>query len=429
MKLLKDSLWSRVAEKLAPGLTDVIVDSELKPIIVNMTGAINTQMLAVDGDINAWSDFPFVLNALQSDVTSAWSSQMLREKSMHVVKSGNNFVITNDATIRVPMATNSHLVDIGDTNLGTKWYEGDMIARLKKKKFSKTIGISGSTHVEVTNPATTTTFDAVVNTVKLVHNDSIHGELDSRMRAMGHTYAKGVPLLYGYTANHNQSSYHGMKNWFENGTPYYPMNNVLQKIGIPGVKWYVHYFGVGMNGPTISGEMSSAWQGEGEPTYMWDTVHEENVIWPKVNIAGTVMTPLTDNRTGQFYCVPIVDSGEGRFNVFMSIVNEDSVVQRRDKTLPDSRYVGGTTGIGFDASMSQLILGLGTVEVMGKQLNLTDIQKTNWGSAGSIGGWAFLPFMTLPGLTQYMLCTTSSYDDEVMAVDDTRTVFKGSRAH
>lgn len=414
MKPLLDTLWGRVAEKLAPGLTDVIIDNDFNPIIVKLSGAINTEMLAIDGDVTQWADFPFVLDAIQSNTTSLWASQMLREKAMHVTRSGSGFAISNDEAIRMPMATNSHMVDLKNTNIQTFWQDADIIQMLKKKKFAKTFGVSASALTDV-SAGTTETFNAVFSTIKLVHNDNIHGLLDARMRAMGHTYAKGVPILYGYTANHNQSSFLGMHNWANGGGVHDELNMTLQHVGLPGVKWYVHYFGVGMNGTSLSREMTKAWEQEGEPTFLWDSVHTGNTVWPDVSRSGSLGTPLTTQKIGQFYCVPVIDDGSGKFNIYHSIVNDMPSVVRNDQSYPDARYVGGAVGIGYRAASASMIMGSDKISIGGKDLTLSDFTTTNWSTPGVSPGWSFLPFMTLPGLRQYMLCsdvvvTSESYE-------------------
>lgn len=412
MDLLQDTIWSRVAEKLAPGLTDVIIENDFTPIVVKLSGAINTEMLAVDGRVSRWSDFPFVLDALQSKVSSPWASQMLREEAMNVTRSGSAFVISNDVAVKVPMATNSHLTDLKRSNLQTSWFEADMIQLLKKKKFAKTFGVNATGLTEV-NAETTDVFSAVISTIRLAHNDTIHGKLDARMRAMGHTYAKNVPIIYGYTANHNQSSFTGMSRWAEGVDVHLELNMVLQKVGLPGVKWYVHYFGAGVNGFQISAEMASAWESEGEPTLLWDTVHPDNVLWPGAMSSGTIGTPLNTNQIGQFYLVPVIDDGSDKFNIYHSICNDQNTVVRNDQSYTDTRYKLGTVGIGYDAASAAAIIGSEKISVGGKDITLSDLQATNWSSPDVSPGWSFLPFMTLPGLKQYMLCTTAVVTDRV----------------
>lgn len=406
------TIWSKVAEKLCSGLTDVVVDNGMKPIVLNLTGAIQTQMLAIDGNVNGWSELPIVINALQNNATSAWASQMLRERPMNVTKSGSSFVISNDVSLKTPIASNKFMTPIGQSGLRLPLGEAFMLQELKHVKFDRVFGVFNDRIVDTAstewaNLPLGTASPAVMATIVPSKDSTIYQKLDAIARTSGHTYAEDVPVLYGYTANANQSSYWSMLRWYQGTDTYNELNYVMQHIGIPGVKWLVYYFGVGCNSNEFSDLMVQAWMGSEEQRCLWQGTHPDNTVWPSVAPNGLYETPQSSIRVGQYYCIPIVDDGSSKFTLYHSILNDGGETSRAYAEYSDVRYESNTSGLKFNSASAESIMKSQYVVIGGKSLKMSEYQATNWNNSASKPGWSFLPFMVVPGLTQYMLCSQS----------------------
>lgn len=94
MTALKESLYYRVAEKIAPGVVDALVANGQKLCQFELSGSVKMTLLGINSQATSWLDLIEFMD-LPQFANSKWASTMLRQKNMALRELGNVFLLSN----------------------------------------------------------------------------------------------------------------------------------------------------------------------------------------------------------------------------------------------------------------------------------------------------------------------------------------------